>query len=105
MPESSEAWANKLDAEDVQLLVDAQADKTRSVEILVSGCAYSCCGRGWMRRDGYEQTYRGWIDCLQLDEHPQGPRWGTFMLYSPGLGTISYVVAVRFGEVLGISWA
>jgi hypothetical protein len=66
------------------------------VEVAVSGCAYSCCGRGWLRKDGYEQTYRGWVDNL---EPPEGAMAGTFMLYSPGIGTLSYVVAVRFDEV------
>lgn len=62
------------------------------LEVTVNGCAYSCCGRGWQRRDGYWQDYRGWIDCLDVDR-------GTFMLYSPGIGTVSYVVAARFDEV------
>lgn len=66
------------------------------VEVVVMSCAYSCCGRGWRRRDGYEQTYRGWVDNL---EQPAGEMAGTFMLYSPGIGTVSYVVAVRFDEV------
>lgn len=50
-----------------------------------------------MRRDGYEQTYHGYIDNFG---EPEGNKVGTFMAYSLGLGTISYVLAVRFGEVL-----
>jgi hypothetical protein len=97
------------DAE-LQLLVDSQAtvrdggdvDKLQ-VEIVVTGCAYSCCGRGWQRRDGHEQAYRGWVDNLEL---PQDGAAGTFMLYSPGIGTLSYVVAVRFDEVQEVRpWA
>lgn len=91
---------------EVQLLVDSQktvwegGDIDRLlVEIVVNSCAYSCCGRGWLRKDGYEQTYRGWVDNLDFDPHPQGPFYGSFMLYSPGIGTLSYVVAVRFDEV------
>lgn len=61
------------------------------VTVRVSGCAYSCCGRAWRRKDGYEQTYRGYIDCLTDN---------SFMLYSLGIGTLSYVVAVRADELL-----
>lgn len=61
-----------------------------TVEITVSGCAHSCCGKGWRRRDGYEQTYRGYIDNLTSN---------TFMLYSLGIGTISYVIAARADEL------
>jgi hypothetical protein len=68
----------------------------RILSVITHGCAFSCCGRGWQRRDGYEQTYKGWIDNLRL---PEGPNVGSFMLYSPGLGTLSYVVAMRFDEV------
>lgn len=80
----------------------------RVLEVTVSSCAYSCCGRGWLRRDGYEQVYRGWIDNLHIprlkqddrvldDEEFQG--FGDFMLYSAGIGTLSYVCAIRFDEV------
>lgn len=67
----------------------------RHVDITVNACAYSCCGRGWRRKDGYEQTYRGYVDNLAL---PAGEAQGTFMLYNPGLGSM-VVVAVRFYEV------
>lgn len=83
-----------IDAADLELLRESQADKSRFVDLIVTGCAYACCGRPWARRDGYEQGYCGWID--NLDD-------GTFMLYSPGLGTVSYVVAVRFDEVVGVN--
>lgn len=73
----------------------------RLLDIVVNACAYSCCGRGWRRRDGYEQSYRGWVDNLQL---PDDLHDGSFMLYSPGIGTISYVVAVRFSEVEAIDY-
>lgn len=66
------------------------------VRAVVNGCAFACCGRGWHRRDGYWQEYQGYIDNLQL---PDNGAAGTFMLYSPGIGTLSYVIAVRFGEV------
>lgn len=65
----------------------------RLVEIVVTGCAYACCGRGWSRRDGYEQTYRGYISTM--DDDP--PR--TFMLVSMGVGTVSYTIAVREAEI------
>lgn len=67
----------------------------RPLRVVVSSCAYSCCGRGWRRRDGYEQTYVGWIDNLRIDS-------GTFMLYSPGIGTMSYVVAARLADIEAI---
>lgn len=90
--------ASPIDPEDLRLLTEAAGDK-RHVHITVDGAAYSCCGRGWQRRDGYEQVYAGYIDNLQL---PEGANEGTFMLYSVGLGTISYVVACRFFEVLDV---
>ncbi len=82
-----------MDSDDLDLLRSAAADRSRIIGITVTGCAYSCCGRGWRRRDGYEQEYSGYVDNLKE---------GTFMLYSPGLGTLSYVVAVRFDEVLAV---
>lgn len=88
-----------LDADEVALLeraaLNVGGDGT-VVNMVVNACAYSCCGRGWQRRDGYEQAYTGWVDSLTL---PEGEAQGTFMLYSAGLGTIGYVVAVRFSEV------
>lgn len=81
-----------IDAAELQLLEASQAEHS-TLDVVVSSCAYSCCGRGWQRRDGYEQMYAGYVDNLQADEP------GTFMLYSVGLGTISYVLALRFDEV------
>lgn len=63
--------------------------------VVVTGCAYSCCGRGWHRRD-YEATYHGYIDNF---EERDGEKAGTFMLYSVGIGTISYVIACRDFEL------
>ena len=88
-----------LDAREIELLLHSQRDHS-TLEVVVSGAAYSCCGRGWRRRDGYEQTYYGWIDNLHS---PEPGRVGTFMLCSPGVGTLSYVVAVRFDEVEAIA--
>ena len=88
-----------VDVDELALLDRSQADHS-VLEVVVNGCAHSCCGRGWRRRDGYEQTYYGYVDNL----HPPEPgRVGTFMLYSPGVGTLSYVVAVRFDEVEAIA--
>lgn len=80
--------------EEIQLLREATPE--RSVRVVVSACAYACCGRGWQRRDGYEQVYHGYVQNLT---EPAGEADGTFMLYSAGIGTISYVIACRFGEV------
>ncbi len=88
-----------IDAADWSLLREAASGGRELVTVVVTGCAYSCCGRGWRRRDGYEQTYRGWVDNF---EEREGAAAGTFMLYSPGLGTVSYVVAVRDFEVADV---
>lgn len=85
------------DSSDWEVVRAADANRPAQIEIVVTGCAYSCCGRGWRRRDDYEQTYRGWVDNLSERE---GDAAGTFMLYSPGLGTVSYVVAVRDFELV-----
>lgn len=92
-----------MDADFYALLAASQDPQTtdeRIVEIVVHSCAFSCCGHGWRRRDGYEQIYRGWVNNLDAagpdDEH------GTFMLYTLGLGQISAVIAARFGEVLDV---
>lgn len=79
----------------------------QDVRVLVDGCAYSCCGKGWRRKDGYLQRYIGYIDNLTFPEHDG--QVGTFMLYSRGIGGPSYVCAVRFPEVqevvvAGASW-
>lgn len=100
-----------IDEPELALLQASAADK-RAVRVVVTGCAYSCCGRGWQRRDGYEQEFVGWVDNLdvpddaaQLIAAASGTGFkppamqGEFMLYSEGLGTISYVVAVRLHEV------
>lgn len=93
-----------MDAEQIALLErSSQAGPVgegRIVEVIVNACAFSCCGRGWRRRDGYEQTYRGWVDNFQLPEH-EGQR-GTFMLYTLGLGQISAVIAAGFDEVVDV---
>lgn len=89
----------EIDADDLALLQRSNDDKSFFVEVVVDGAAYSCCGRGWVRRDGYEQTYNGWIDNL-TEKGPYSE--GTFMLYATGLGTISYVVACRLYEVLDV---
>lgn len=90
---------SEIDAGDLAALDWAAEDRTRTVQITVTGAAYSCCGRGWTRRDGYEQQYVGYIDNLKP---PEDGMEGTFMLYSVGLGTISYVVACRFDEVVDV---
>lgn len=89
------------DDADIEILRTCAADRTIRCRVVVTGCAHSCCGRGWVRRDGFEQTYAGWIDNYSEpaeDERERG-MVGTFMVYSAGLGKLSYVVAVRFTEV------
>lgn len=88
-----------IDLDEFKLLRASATDK-RIVSVVVSGCAYSCCGRGWQRRDGYEQHYRGWVDNLTIPT--KRGEAGSFMLYSPGIGTLAYVIAVRFDEVQAV---
>jgi hypothetical protein len=96
--------ASSIDTRDLELLrsvtVNGGSSPGTIVEIVVNGCAYSCCGRGWLRKDGYEQTYQGWIDNLREPDLVDGV--GSFMLYATGVGTLSYVVAVLFHEVLDV---
>lgn len=88
--------------EDLDKLRASQEDKHRLVTVVVTGCAYSCCGKGWQRRNGYEQTYTGYVDNLK---EPDDFNVGTFMLYSPGIGTLSYVIAARFDELADVAFA
>lgn len=85
--------------DDAELEILRRANGTAEVlDVVVHACAYSCCGRGWRRKDGYEQSYCGRIDNLTEPDEQHGGH-GTFMLYSMGVGTLSYVLAVRFDEV------
>ena len=88
-----------LEVDEVALLERSQRDRSM-LEVVVKGCAYSCCGKGWQRRDGYEQTYYGYVDNIKSPENGMA---GTFMLYSLGVGTLGYVVAVRFDEVEAVA--
>jgi hypothetical protein len=65
--------------------------------VVVNGCSYSCCGKGWQRRDGYWRTCSGRI----IDNRKRSAigTVGAFMRYSAGIGTLSYVIAARFDEV------
>ena len=86
--------------DELALLERAQRDRC-TLEVVVNGCAFSCCGKGWRRREGYEQTYYGYVDNLHL---PEGEAAGTFMLYSPGLGgSLDFAIAARFDEVEAIT--
>lgn len=81
-----------MDPSDLALLRESEATG-RLLHVVVTGCAYSCCGRPWIRRDGYEQHYQGYVNPLD-DEEPI-----TFTLVSPGIGTISYWCAIRGSEL------
>ena len=83
-----------MDAAELELL-RASAVDARQLHIKVDGCAYSCCGKPWVRRDGYEQDYIGYVNPLDED-----PPQVTFTLVSPGLGTVAYWCAIRESEVL-----
>jgi hypothetical protein len=84
-----------IDADDLELLRESSRDFSKLLHVIVDGCAYSCCGRPWVRRDGYEQDYIGYVNPLDED-----PPQVTFTLVSPGIGTISYWCAIRASEVL-----
>lgn len=86
-----------IDPEDLELLRESARDFSVLLRVTVTGCAYACCGRGWIRRDGYEQQYTGYVNPLDED-----PPQVTFMLVSPGLGTVSYHAAIRESEVVGV---
>lgn len=51
-----------------------------------------------MRRD-YQAEYHGYVDNF---EERDGEAAGTFMLYSVGIGTISYVIACRDFELVEV---
>lgn len=85
-----------LDADELELLRES-ARTHALLHLTVTGCAYACCGRGWTRRDGYEQDYVGYVDPLDED-----PPQVTFTLVSPGLGTVTYWCAIRESEVVGV---
>lgn len=90
-----------IDQETIDLLRDVVIGsgterEGQDVRVLVTGCAYACCGKGWQRKDGYLQKYTGYIDNLTFPE--RDGQVGTFMIYGRGIGTVSYVVAVRFPE-------
>ena len=88
-----------VDEVELELLMRSSATH-EPLDVVVHGCAHSCCGKGW-QRDGCWQTYSGRIDNLKL---PENGNAGTFMLYSTGIGTISYVIAARFDEVEEVTY-
>lgn len=90
-----------IDAAELALLEESQRTAIQ-LDVAVNGCSYSCCGKGWNRRDGYQQKYHGYVDNLTM---PEGDMVGTFMLYSLGIGTLSYVCAIRFYEVEEVTHA
>lgn len=74
-------------------LLQQSRDARTDVQLVVNRCLFSCCGRGWRAREGYEQTYYGFVS--QLDEVG-------FVLTSRGLGTVSYVMRAAFDDVLDV---
>lgn len=69
-------------------LVELAAARRR-VQVVVTRALYACCGRAWIERSGYEQTYVGTVR-----EHE-----GRWMLTAVGIGTISYVVVFDVADV------
>lgn len=85
--------------EDFTTLVGSLEDHRREVEIVVDACAYACCGRGWSTREGYEQTYRGYIATLDL---PSASEPGGARLIARGIGTVSYFVVFGLDRLLDV---
>ena len=56
-----------VDPQELELLAHSQRFRD-TLEVVARGCAFSCCGKGWRRRDGYEQAYYGSVDNVQLPE-------------------------------------
>lgn len=81
------------------LLIDSLEDHRKQVRIVVDACAYACCGRAWQSRDGYEQTYQGYIANLDL---PSGSEPGGARLIARGVGTVSYFVVFTFDHLLDV---
>lgn len=90
---SSTGSERRMSADELGLLEQSHRAAT-TLHVVVNGCAHSCCGRGWRRRDGYEQHYYGYVSVLDTTGDVV-----TFSLTSLGVGTVSYVVAVREWEV------
>lgn len=86
-------------SDDRRLLLDSLEDHRKEVEIVVDACAYACCGRAWQAREGYEQTYRGYIANIDLStsSEPGGAR-----LIRRGAGTITYFVVFTFDHLLDV---
>lgn len=79
-----------MDTAEVALLLHSEQTGV-PVTITVNNCLFQCCGRGWLLRAGYEQTYRGRVADL---EYPVPGIAGTFKLIAEGIGTITYMVHV-----------
>lgn len=85
-----------MDSEDLAILQVAARASYRNVSVTVDACDYNCCGKGWLRREGYEQQYVGRVGVVDS---------GMFTLTSLGIGTISYVISARFEDVLHVEWS
>lgn len=88
-----------MQTEDLTILRQAAHDRSLNISITVSACDYNCCGRGWLRREGYEQQFVGYVHALVVLED------GGLTLVSRGVGTISYSVFARFDEIKHVEWA
>lgn len=84
---------------DIALLQRSLDDHRQEVEIVVDACMYACCGRAWQPREGYEQTYRGYIANLDL---PSGDEPGGGRLISRGIGGPSYFVIFGFDHLADV---
>jgi hypothetical protein len=79
--------------EDLGLLAASFGGGGGRVTVQVTGCAFSCCGRGWRRRAGYEQLYTGRV--VALDGRG-------FVLVSEGAGSVGYVVWALLEDTLAV---
>lgn len=84
-----------LTGDDLKML-KMSASTNDSIKVVVTGCAVSCCGRPWARRDGYTQTYYGRVNQIKLDEYGKP---GSFVLFTAGIGTTGLIALIAFDEV------
>lgn len=80
---------------DEQALLAAALEDRQSVRIVVRGCDFSCCSRGWHRRE-YEQELVGRV---AAHFEPDDDTDGLVLLNGDGISSIAYVARIRYREI------
>lgn len=88
-----------MDDADRRLLVESLEDPRMVVEVVLDACLYSCCGKPWQDRIGYEQTYQGRIITLDL---PDDSEPGCARLVARGIGTVTYTVIFGLAHLVDV---